>query len=45
MAEQVFVTTYDNGTAIAVNYNDYATEIAGIQIPQRGYAVVERGSN
>lgn len=45
VAEQVFVTTYENGTAIAVNYNDYATEIDGVQIPQRGYAVVERGSN
>lgn len=43
--ERVFVTTYENGTAIAVNYNDYDAKINGIQVPQRGYAVVERGSN
>ena len=45
VAEDVFVTTYDNGTAIAVNYSAYNTEINGTWVPARGYAVVERGSN
>ncbi|MBQ2923396.1 MAG: hypothetical protein IJE60_10015 [Tyzzerella sp.] len=43
VAEQTFVTTYENGTQIAVNYSDTEMQVGEVAVPANGYAVVERG--
>ncbi len=36
----VYVTTYDGGIRIAVNYRDEAVEVDGVAVPARGFAVL-----
>ena len=43
VAEQLFVTTYEDGTRIAVNYGEKDMEINEGQIPARGFAVLKGG--
>lgn len=40
LAEQVFKTTYENGTAIIVNYSDQEIQVEGIRVGPVGYAAV-----
>lgn len=41
--ENVFVTTYEDGTEIAVNYSNKEVEIDGKTVPENGFTVIERG--
>lgn len=41
--ENVFVTTYEDGTEIAVNYSSKEVEIDGKTVPENGFTVIERG--
>lgn len=41
--ENVYITTYEFGTKIAVNYNGEEVVLGNIRIPAYGYAVVEKG--
>lgn len=43
VADNVFVTTYEKGTKIAVNYGSTASEVGGVEVPAGGYAVLEGG--
>lgn len=41
--DNVFVTTYEDGTKIAVNYNDKEVAVNNVTIPANGFKVLERG--
>lgn len=41
-ADRVFVTTYENGVRIAVNYSETDILEEGVTVPANGYAVIER---
>ena len=45
VADQVFVTTYEDGTKIAVNYNEKAIEVKGQDIPAKGFSTWKGGEN
>lgn len=45
LAEEVFITTYEDGTRIAVNYGDKEIEIEGKNIQGNGFALIERGQS
>lgn len=40
LAENVYKTTYENGTAVAVNYGDKAVKVNGIPVEAMDFAVV-----
>lgn len=40
MAENVYVTTYQNGIAIVVNYSGEAVTVSGTEIPAYGFAAI-----
>ena len=42
-AEDVYVTVYENGAAVVVNYNDEEAMFKDLPIPAKGYVVLERG--
>lgn len=42
VADQVFVTIYENGVQIAVNYSEANILVDDISVPANGYAVIER---
>ncbi|MCR5753631.1 MAG: hypothetical protein K6G30_02295 [Acetatifactor sp.] len=44
LEENVFVTKYDNGTQIYVNYTNQDVSCEGVKISAMDYAVVERGA-
>lgn len=41
--ENVFVTTYEKGARIAVNYGSTESTVDGIAVPAKGYALLEGG--
>ena len=45
VAEGIFVTTYEDGTRIAVNYNDKAADIGDTHILANDFALLERGQS
>lgn len=45
VTDQVFVTTYEDGTKIAVNYNEKAIEVKGQDIPAKGFCTWKGGES
>lgn len=45
VADDVFVTTYEDGTQIAVNYSDVDIEVDGVMVSAKGFTILERGDN
>lgn len=41
VGDQTFVTTYEDGTQIAVNYSEKDTMVKGWKVPARGFVVLE----
>lgn len=44
-AGQVFVTTYEDGTQIAVNYGETAEAVNGRTVPEKGFMIWEGGED
>ena len=42
VAEGVYVTTYENGRRIAVNYTENDSTVDGVTVPAQGFVVVNR---
>ena len=43
LQEQVYQTTYEDGTAIIVNYNQEPVRINGLQIKEEDYLIIREG--
>lgn len=43
LAEKVYATTYENGVTVVVNYNNKPVAVMGIEIPAKGYHLLEGG--
>ena len=43
VADGVFITEYEDGTCITVNYNDTDTVIDNLNVPEMGYVVFTKG--
>ena len=43
--DEVFVTTYEDGTQIVVNYSEKEIEVNSKSIPPNGFSVVKGGGN
>lgn len=45
IADEVYVTTYEDGTKIVVNYNEKEAEVNGQNVPASGFIVQKGGEN
>lgn len=45
IAEEVFVTTYEDGTKIVVNYSETEIKVNNRSVPANGFDIVEGGGN
>ena len=45
LAEDLYASTYDNGTVIYVNYGDREQNAEGIAVPAMDYVVVQEGGD
>lgn len=45
IADEVYVTTYEDGTKIVVNYNEKEAEVNGQNVPANGFIVQKGGEN